>query len=103
VQSRTAAGGWSQQRFARRRANQADALIETVAEHAARLIAPAGVGYLATGGDRSLIAAVLAEPSCRPLLRLPAVPAPLAGDPRLAGLQEAARALASVRITVTDP
>ena len=35
VQSRTAAGGWSQQRFARRRANQADALVEAVAEHAA--------------------------------------------------------------------
>ena len=27
VQSRTAAGGWSQQRFARRRANQADGLV----------------------------------------------------------------------------
>ena len=38
VQSRTAAGGWSQQRFARRRANQADALVEAVAEHLARIL-----------------------------------------------------------------
>ena len=30
VQSRTAAGGWSQQRFARRRGNQADALVGAV-------------------------------------------------------------------------
>src|SRR6266511_3002884 len=30
VQSRTAAGGWSQQRFARRRENQAKALVEAV-------------------------------------------------------------------------
>ena len=30
VQSRTAAGGWSQQRFARRRANQADGLVGEV-------------------------------------------------------------------------
>ncbi len=38
VQSRTAAGGWSQQRFARRRGNQADALVEAVAGHTSRLL-----------------------------------------------------------------
>ena len=38
VQSRTAAGGWSQQRFARRRANQADGLVGAAAEHAVRLL-----------------------------------------------------------------
>ena len=46
VQSRTAAGGWSQQRFARRRANQADGLVGAAVEHAVRLltgIRPAGV------------------------------------------------------------
>jgi hypothetical protein len=35
VQSRTAAGGWSQQRYARRRGNQADALVQAVVEAAA--------------------------------------------------------------------
>ncbi|MDJ0355504.1 acVLRF1 family peptidyl-tRNA hydrolase [Paenarthrobacter sp. PH39-S1] len=40
IQSRTAAGGWSQQRFARRRANQADAMLEVVAGHAARILRP---------------------------------------------------------------
>ncbi len=43
VQSRTAAGGWSQQRFARRRANQADGLVGAVAEHAVRLLGTPGV------------------------------------------------------------
>ena len=33
VQSRTAAGGWSQHRFARRRDNQAAGLIDTAAAH----------------------------------------------------------------------
>ncbi len=45
VQSRTAAGGWSQQRFARRRANQADGLVGAAVEHAVRLLTgihPAG-------------------------------------------------------------
>ena len=55
VQSRTAAGGWSQQRFARRRANQADGLVGAAAEHAVRLltgIRPAGV---VLGGDKALV------------------------------------------------
>ncbi len=38
VQSRTAAGGWSQQRFARRRGNQADALVDAVVGHARRIL-----------------------------------------------------------------
>ncbi|WP_397333787.1 Vms1/Ankzf1 family peptidyl-tRNA hydrolase [Ornithinimicrobium sp. INDO-MA30-4] len=37
VQSRTAAGGWSQQRYARRRGNQADALVNAVADRAAAM------------------------------------------------------------------
>jgi hypothetical protein len=38
VQSRTAAGGWSQQRFARRRANQARAAAESAADQAVRIL-----------------------------------------------------------------
>src|SRR5699024_5847396 len=40
VQSRTAAGGWSQQRFARRRENQAEGLVRAAADHAVRVLAP---------------------------------------------------------------
>ena len=38
VQSRTAAGGWSQQRFARRRGKQADELVDAVVGHARRVL-----------------------------------------------------------------
>jgi hypothetical protein len=39
VQGRTKAGGWSQQRFARRRENQARVALEAADEHAARILA----------------------------------------------------------------
>ncbi|MFF2243964.1 acVLRF1 family peptidyl-tRNA hydrolase [Arthrobacter sp. NPDC058130] len=103
VQSRTAAGGWSQQRFARRRANQADALVEAVAEHAARIFAGHRVEYVAPGGDRTLAEQVLAEPVLKRyagLARLAFLDVP---DPRAAILKKAATDLCSVRILVTDP
>lgn len=103
VQSRTAAGGWSQQRFARRRANQADALVEAVAGHAARIFADHGVEYLVPGGDRTLAEQVLAEPVLKgytALLRLPFLDVP---DPRASVLNKAAADACAVRIVVTDP
>ena len=103
VQSRTAAGGWSQQRFARRRANQADALVEAVADHAARIFADHGVEYLVPGGDRTLAEQVLAEPVLKgyaALLRLPFLDVP---DPRASVLKKAAGDACAVRILVTDP
>lgn len=103
VQSRTAAGGWSQQRFARRRANQADALVEAVAEHAGRIFADNRIEYVAPGGDRTLAELVLAESVLKPyaaLARLPFLDVP---DPRAAVLKKAAADLCSVRILVTDP
>ena len=103
IQSRTAAGGWSQQRFARRRANQADALVEAVADHAARIFADQRIEYLAPGGDQTLAELVLAEPVLKQytaLARLPFLDVP---DPRAAVLQKAAADLCAVRIRVTDP
>lgn len=40
AQGRTAAGGWSQQRYARRRANQADAATQKAADIAVRVLLP---------------------------------------------------------------
>lgn len=103
VQSRTAAGGWSQQRFARRRANQADALVEAVAAHAARIFADHRVEYLAPGGDKPLAEQVLAEPVLKryaALARLPFLDVP---DPRAAVLKKAAADACAVRVVVTDP
>ena len=59
VQSRTAAGGWSQQRFARRRGNQADELVRAVTEHTLRILPSGSVEGLVVGGDKALVRAVL--------------------------------------------
>jgi hypothetical protein len=101
VQSRTAAGGWSQQRFARRRENQAGALARGAADVAARLLAGERLDALVTGGDRGLVGAVLAD------ARLDALPAPArhldVPDPRLAVLRAAVAAARAVQITLRDP
>ncbi len=59
VQGRTKAGGQSQQRFARRRDNQARQAYEAAADHAARILRP---GLLVTGGDRTAVDEVLTDP-----------------------------------------
>ena len=58
VQGRTKAGGQSQQRFARRRDNQARQAYEAAADHAARILRP---GPLVAGGDRGAVDEVLAD------------------------------------------
>ncbi len=103
VQGRTAAGGWSQQRFARRRANQADALVEETAARAAAIFAEHPPSCLQLGGDRTLAAAALGEPVLAAVAGLPQVPFLTVPDPRFAVLKEAAASALSVRITVTDP
>lgn len=60
VQGKTKAGGWSQQRFARRRANQASAAYEAAAEHAARILHGLD-GPLVTGGDHGGVDDVLSD------------------------------------------
>ncbi|MHA7282749.1 acVLRF1 family peptidyl-tRNA hydrolase [Arthrobacter sp. TMS2-4] len=103
VQGRTAAGGWSQQRFARRRANQADALVEETAVRAAALFGVHTPSCLQLGGDRALATSVLGEPVLSRFAQLPQVPFLTVPDPRFAVLKEAARTALSIRITVTDP
>jgi hypothetical protein len=61
VQGGTKAGGWSQQRFARRRANQASAAFAEAADAAARVLADADLDALVAGGDREAVRAVLAD------------------------------------------
>ncbi|MBT2531458.1 hypothetical protein J7E83_04810 [Arthrobacter sp. ISL-48] len=102
VQSRTAAGGQSQQRFARRRANQADDLVEAVAGHAARTFTGHLIEYLAPGGDRALAGLVLAEPALKEFSGSPRLAFLDVPDPRAAVLKKAAADVCSVRITVTD-
>ncbi len=113
VQSRTAAGGWSQHRFARRRGNQADALALAVAEHAVRVLLGGdesprtgadGIPHgLVVGGDKALVAQVLAQPSLRALSGLPRRELYDLPDPRRAVLDAALRRGLAVRVTLTHP
>lgn len=103
VQSRSAAGGSSQQRFARRRANQAGALLDTVAATVNRLFAGQRPEYLALGGDRTLAEDLIRIPQLRAVAALTRLDPLDVPDPRLRVLVQAARDVACIRITVTDP
>ncbi|WP_045741234.1 acVLRF1 family peptidyl-tRNA hydrolase [Actinoplanes rectilineatus] len=72
VQGRTAAGGWSQQRFARRRDNQAKAAASDGAGIAGRILLPRvrEMTALVTGGDRTAVDAILAAPPLAALAAL---------------------------------
>ncbi len=99
VQGRTKAGGQSQQRFARRRDNQARVAYEAAAEHAARLLAGLD-GPLVTGGDRSAVAEVLADARLARLVVVdPWLDVP---DPRRAVLERAARDAAAIAVDVVN-
>ena len=104
VQGRTTAGGWSQQRFARRREKQADELVGAAIDYAIDVVLPhLPVNCLVTGGDRPLLDAALAEPRLRPLADLPAGPHLAIGNPDRSMIAELPRLLTDVRIEVNDP
>jgi len=104
VQGRSKKGGWSQQRFARRRSNQADSVVAAAVQAAGAVWGPPGQGRLAvvTGGDRLLLRdAVTALAAAGHTLDVQGrrldVP-----DPRRAVLDVAARSAVAVRVAVLD-
>lgn len=97
VQGRTKAGGQSQQRFARRRGNQARQAYEAAADHAARILRS---GLLVAGGDRPAVEEVLGDQRLRGLVVVEpwlAVP-----DPRRAVLDQAIVDAQSITVDVTN-
>lgn len=108
VQGRTAAGGWSQQRFARRRDNQARAAASAAADAAAALLLPAcsaggGLAALVTGGDRRAVDAVLSDPRLAGLAALRVARFLDVPAPRRATLIAAIPAARAVRVRLLDP
>jgi len=99
VQGRTKAGGQSQQRFARRRDNQARQAYEAAAEHAVRLLGDAPM-LVVTGGDHSAVDEVLADPRLRAL----EVTGPwlAVADPRRSVLDAAIEDARALRVEVTN-
>ncbi|WP_341716752.1 acVLRF1 family peptidyl-tRNA hydrolase [Micromonospora sp. FIMYZ51] len=105
VQGRTAAGGWSQQRFARRRDNQAKAAFADAVELAARLLLPQvdRLDAVVAGGDRRAVDTVLADRRLAPLAALRADRLLDVPEPRHAVLLAAVAAARAVRILVREP
>lgn len=97
VQGRTKAGGQSQQRFARRRDNQARQANEAAADHADRILRP---GPLVTGGDHVAVDEVLAD---RRLVAMSVVGPWLAvPDPRRVVLDQAILDAQAIVVEVTN-
>ena len=104
VQGRTAAGGWSQQRFARRREGQARVAAAAAADVAARVLLPAAPDLEAVvlGGDRRAVAAVLEDPRLGALRGLVTEPFLDVPDPRQRVLEAAPQAFRAVRVRVLE-
>jgi hypothetical protein len=102
VQGRTKAGGQSQQRFARRRDNQARQAYEAAAGHAARTLT-GDLEALVCGGDRQAVEQVLQDPRLRHLAEVRVEPWLAVPDPRRAVLDRAVVDGRSVVVDLTEP
>jgi hypothetical protein len=102
VHGRSAAGGWSQHRFARRREKQASEALGATAGHAIAILRPAAPEAIVVGGDRRAVAALREDPRLAPYLdraeeRFLTVP-----DPKLAVLRETPRTFQAIRIRLLE-
>ncbi len=104
VQGTTKAGGWSQQRFARRRQNQARGAFGAAADHAARILVPALPDLVALycGGDRRAVETVLADKRLAGLADLVREPFLGVPDPRQRVLEQAGADARAVRVEVRE-
>ena len=106
VHGRSAAGGWSQQRFARRRENQAATALRAAADAAAEVFGrygPDRLDAVVLGGDKRSAAGLADDARLEKYLakatgRFLTVP-----DPRLAVLRDIPRAFLATRIRLTEP
>jgi hypothetical protein len=104
VQGSTKAGGWSQQRYARRRANQSKAAFAGAADIAAGVLLPQRevLDALVCGGDRRAVDEVLADQRLLALAPLRTGPWLAVPDPRLKVLQATPQQFRVVSIAL-DP
>jgi hypothetical protein len=105
VHGRSAAGGTSQQRFARRREKQASEALGAAADTAAAVFGQfAGkLDAVVLGGDRRAVAGLRDDPRLRPYLELAVERFLTVPDPRLAVLRSTPRLFRAIRIRLTEP
>ena len=126
VHGRSAAGGWSQQRFARRREKQVNEALQAAADAAAAVFGRWGVSRgrsedvitarsghagsagrprldaVVLGGDKRAVAGLAADPRLAPYLALATDRFLTVPDPKRAVLQETPKLFLAVRIKLTE-
>ncbi len=105
VHGRSAAGGTSQHRFARRREKQASEALAAAADCAVRVLGPYGarLDAVVLGGDKRAMAEVREDVRLRPFFALAADRFLTVPDPRLKVLQGTPAAFRAIRIRLTEP
>ena len=95
VHGRSAAGGWSQHRFARRREKQAAEALDAAAAAAVRVFGSyqGELDAVVLGGDRRTVASLRDDPRLRPYLALATDRFLTVPDPRLAVLRDSPAAV----------
>jgi hypothetical protein len=107
LQGRTAAGGWSQQRFARRRANQAKAGLDKARDAVVDVVLPraADLDEVVAAGERQAVREVLSDPETEKLnslLRQDMLPSGPATYAALGDLLTRARSVSVLMATGRD-
>jgi hypothetical protein len=103
VQGTTKAGGWSQQRYARRRDNQAREAFAAATEVAVRILASAQLDVLVCGGDRRAVETALDDPRLKELAGLVRPPFLGVPDPKQKVLEQAGADARAIRIDLDQP
>jgi hypothetical protein len=105
VHGRSAAGGRSQHRFARRREKQASEALGAAADTAAAVFGgyPGQLDAVVLGGDRRAVAALREDPRLAGYFRLAVDRFLTVPDPRLAVLRDTPRLFRAIRIQLTEP
>ncbi len=105
VQGKTKAGGWSQQRYARRREGQAREAYAAAAEAATKVLLPIvdTLDAVVAGGDAAAIAVLRGEIRLAALWAKERGPFLTVGDPRLEDLKRCAESFRAVRIRLVEP
>jgi Actinobacteria/chloroflexi VLRF1 release factor len=111
VHGRSAAGGWSQQRFARRREKQANEALGAAADTAVAVFGRWTSGITARrqldavvlGGDKRAVAELRDDPRLAPYLALATERFLTVPDPKRAVLEGTPKLFTAVRIRLTEP
>ncbi|HTR94819.1 MAG TPA: acVLRF1 family peptidyl-tRNA hydrolase [Trebonia sp.] len=104
VHGRSAAGGWSQQRFARRREKQANEALEAAANTAVLIFGRAPrLDAVVLGGDKRAMAELRGDPRLARYLALATERFLTVPDPKRGVLLDTPRLFTAVRIRLTEP